>query len=800
MKCTKLFNVLLFFVVLVVTALGQTASAYTDEILSFPFPDSITTDGTVSIPCQWTTSTDRKVVLKIWNYNWTKLEGSSQIIVPAGSYSQNITAEVSGMTDGDLCHMYLMIEEIDSTTFVDRVYQFSIPAVTPQVYTDEILSFPFPTSITTGGTVSIPCQWTTSTDRRIVFKIWNYNWTKLEGSSQIIVPAGSYSQNITAEVSGMTDGDLCHLYLTIEEMSSPTFVDRVYQFSVPAVSSGAPVILSSLTATERKAKIDEIITFRENQIRDRFVEHAQTYEPNRGTVYYYNLNASVNGDGLSPQTPRNRLLLNPYTPTVTPGDTHLFLEGVEHDLAVHTNGSIDIPNSGPGVQGPLLGTYDALTGQRVLAPARRATLTSSSHYRIIQPTGWLDNENLPDDVCISGLNFRMQTVTRVTGGSFNEYDYGRAIFLNAENTLIEHCQIIDDIPTVTDPALKINFSLIMGIELYGRNSIVRNCKLVMKDGDCLYLGGVTNRPRAYSINPQIYGNELIITGPVRNLRTGGDCLQITNTKLMDGGLIFENIMHNSINAKGVLIIEPTDPVDPQNPNPIWVSDNLLIGCDPGSTPYFFAPTPEGDWINGTVPMPQKALSIGKYVNAIGNMIIDAQYGLHAFEGHNDVIGNVFIMRDGQVVPGSTESFRAAINTYYGNMRMIGNTFIGEFDQGSGTTYAIMDQTWQTNETIGNLATGNFSIGFHVNGPMSFTRNNAYGLPVAYQVYDGSGIPGSGTPQSMPAGNSISDPQITTKLYPSSSLGLPLEPAAFDFDMFGNTHSGAQGAIQAQIPD
>ena len=82
MRNAPLFTVIL----LMLSVLHANAQAYTDEILSVDFPASVVTDGTISIPCQWTTSTDRDMVLKVWSNDWAVLAGISTITVPAGSF------------------------------------------------------------------------------------------------------------------------------------------------------------------------------------------------------------------------------------------------------------------------------------------------------------------------------------------------------------------------------------------------------------------------------------------------------------------------------------------------------------------------------------------------------------------------------------------------------------------------------------------------------------------------------------------------------------------------------------------
>ncbi|HAI11408.1 MAG TPA: hypothetical protein DCM28_06855 [Phycisphaerales bacterium] len=783
-------------ILLMLSVLHANAQAYTDEILSVDFPASVVTDGTISIPCQWTTSTDRDMVLKVWSNDWAVLAGISTITVPAGSFDQDLAVDVTGLVEGDLYHLHVALEPLNSSTRLDQAYQFSTPAAAP-VYADELVNVDFPQSLPADGTVTVPCQWTTSTDRDVVFKVWNYDWTVLAGISNITVAAGNHDQDLSVNVSGLVEGDLYHLHVAIEPLNSSTRLDQAYQFSIPAVAGQGSVILSSLTQAQRLEAIEGLIAYQENLILSNAQAQQQAFVPNRGTVYYYNLNASTNGTGLTPQSPRNRMLLDPYSPYVTSGDTHLFLEGMEHDLGVHANGTLNVLNSGTATLGPVIGTYEAGTGARVIDPARRATLTSSSYYKVIKSASGFNDANLPIDVSISGINIRMQNVERMSDGTYGQKDFARGIHLNGERILIEHCDVIDDIPELTDPNDKIAFSLIMGIELYGNEPTVRNCRVLMKDGDCLYIGGVTNMPRSYGYNPEIVGNEFRILGPTRNDRTGGDCLQITNTRLMDGGLVYGNVMENTVNAKGVLIVENTDPVDPNNINPMWITNNLLIGCDPGNTPYFFAPDASGNWLNGTTPMPQKCLTIGRYVNVLGNMLVDSQFGIHTFSGYNDIIGNVIIMRHGAANALAADQYRAGLNCYYGNMNIIGNTFLAEFDSDAGLTFATMDHSWLSNNTEGNIASGNFQIGFHVSGPLSFLRNNAYGIATEYHVYDNSGTATNGTSQAMPSGNSIANPSLSTFLYPLDGTGLIAEPQWDTIDLYGNPFTGMQGAVQAQ---
>lgn len=275
---------------------------------------------------------------------------------------------------------------------------------------------------------------------------------------------------------------------------------------------------------------------------DAFVQSIYApYVESVGTVTYIDRTAAVNGDGTSHLTPRNTF------PTFVAGNSYLFAGGRTH------KGTVTFPAGGR----TLFGSYDPITGARVVAASRIATLDADGASRGITTHSTLDSQA----GVVSGLrivNARSATTPRgilITKASAAAATAG---------WVVEHCVITD---------IGVGASLGMAIESYADDGVYRFNKIDGVDVDGIYIATVAN---AGGRNSQIYGND--ITLRAESTAANIDCLQLYNNGT--GGLgafrIFGNKFRNHANIKQCIIVQDTVSVESTAG---IIEDNLCIGAD-----------------------------------------------------------------------------------------------------------------------------------------------------------------------------------------------------------------------------
>jgi hypothetical protein len=155
-------------------------STGTDSLTSVTFPSSINPTGTVAVPVQYTTSTNRVLGGYIWDAGYATFRGK-QLQNVSGSGSTTLNIPITGSIATGTAIMRVRIEDTAGTeiTFREKTdvtvgSSSPPPSSCPTPAADTISSVSYPSSVTRTGSAAVTFTYNTSTTGR---QFWGYMWS-----------------------------------------------------------------------------------------------------------------------------------------------------------------------------------------------------------------------------------------------------------------------------------------------------------------------------------------------------------------------------------------------------------------------------------------------------------------------------------------------------------------------------------------------------------------------------------------------------------------------------------------------